>query len=514
MKNLLDRTMIYSAYAYITIPFLIFTLGWIRLSYAIPIVGIVIVSTALSLKQYDLFRNVGLKNKLKKVLLVFVIIIVWVLLSGIGGYSLQNHDHFWRNAVLHDLINYDWPVIYKIHGLEINHELEGKSCMLVYYIGYWLPSALIGKIGGWDAANFSLFIWTIIGLTLTYYFLCRLFSSFSLRILLIFIFWGELCIIGILFTFSIRDILISEFNLYAGSMVYPSNTGLLYWVFNQTVTSWLIIVLLFNKIPPRNILFLYGLCLFQSSYAFLGLFPFIVYFMAKSYSRNKLSVRGISDRLFELFSFQNIFGFSIVFLITLLYFKSNPSSENFAFLPRNMFVYFAFITLEFGFVSLLMYKKYKREPIYYIAICSLLIIPFFYLGAWVAFVARVSIPSLFILMLLSIRYVFEEKKDWRMIILVICLFVGAFPATKEILRSSAFLTVQSAAKTNICYLLQTQNNRYVRKFGFKLEKLKHKNILIKDNLGTISNPNNHTMRNWMGVIDDSFFYKYIAKKGS
>jgi hypothetical protein len=115
-------------------------------------------------------------------------------------------------------------------------------------------------------------------------------------------------------------------------------------------------------------------------------------------------------------------------------------------------------------------------------------------------------------MLLVIRYVVEEKKDWKMRILVICLFVGAFPAAKEMLRSSAFLTVQSAAKTSICYLLQTQNNRYIRKFGFKLEKLKHKNILIKDNLGTLSNPNNYFIRNWMGVIDDSFFYKYIAKK--
>jgi hypothetical protein len=115
-------------------------------------------------------------------------------------------------------------------------------------------------------------------------------------------------------------------------------------------------------------------------------------------------------------------------------------------------------------------------------------------------------------MLLAIRYVFEEKKDWRMIILVICLFVGAFPATKEILRSAAFLTVQSAAKTNICYLLQTQNNRSVRKFGFKLEKLKHKNILIKDDLGTINNPKNPNLRYSGGVIDDSFFYKHIAKK--
>ena len=68
------------------------------------------------------------------------------------------------------------------------------------------------------------------------------------------------------------------------------------------------------------------------------------------------------------------------------------------------------------------------------------------------------------------------------------------------------------AKTNICYLLQTKNNRYLSKFGFGLEKLKYKNILIKDDLGTVSNPNNLYINCVMGVIDDSFFYKQIAKK--
>jgi hypothetical protein len=72
---------------------------------------------------------------------------LWVALSGIGGFGLQNWDFNFRNAVLHDLVDYSWPVVYP----------QGR--ILLYYFTYWLPAALAGKIFGWFGANIFLFVW-------------------------------------------------------------------------------------------------------------------------------------------------------------------------------------------------------------------------------------------------------------------------------------------------------------------------------------------------------------------
>lgn len=52
--------------------------------------------------------------------------------GGIGGHYYQSPDWDWRNAIFHDLIYKKWPVIYSEYD---------KA--LVYYIGYWLPSAAL-----------------------------------------------------------------------------------------------------------------------------------------------------------------------------------------------------------------------------------------------------------------------------------------------------------------------------------------------------------------------------------
>ena len=44
---------------------------------------------------------------------------------------------------------------------------RGPITMLVYYVGYWLPAALVGRILGWGVANFILFLWTWFGVLLT-----------------------------------------------------------------------------------------------------------------------------------------------------------------------------------------------------------------------------------------------------------------------------------------------------------------------------------------------------------
>ncbi len=176
---------------YLVLPFIIFCMGWLRLSIAIPV-------TALTLwALWQLFNHLPITSyqsptsNLHFFLPAFLLTGLWVLLSGVGGYTFQNWDHHWRNAVLHDLITYDWPVIY-------SSPERGPITMLVYYVGYWLPAAFIGKAFGWQAANFTLFLWTWLGVFLVTFQLGNLLKTSPLKFALLLIFFSGLDALGTL----------------------------------------------------------------------------------------------------------------------------------------------------------------------------------------------------------------------------------------------------------------------------------------------------------------------------
>ena len=110
---------------YLILPFLLFLFGWMRLAFAIPI------SIILLFALWRLLKNTN-SNQLpnfRSLTTVYCLLITatWVFLSGVGGYSFQNWDQHWRNAVLRDLITYNWPVIY-------SSPEQGPIKMLVYYV--------------------------------------------------------------------------------------------------------------------------------------------------------------------------------------------------------------------------------------------------------------------------------------------------------------------------------------------------------------------------------------------
>jgi hypothetical protein len=330
--------------------------------------------------------------------------------------------------------------------------------------------------------------------------------------LLIFIFWGGLSIVGVMLRFPIIDYLRREYCLYAGSMVYPTNTGFVYWIFNQTITPWLIISIILNRVPKKNLFFIYVFCLFQGPFAFLGLFPFVVYLTFQQSRNNKLDKYNIINKLKQYASFQNSIGFLNILMVVLLYFSANKSSRHLVILSRNPFLYLFFITLEFGVISLLILKKFKKEPVFFIILFSLVIIPFFQIGYGLDFCARVCIPSLFILMIFVYKYIIEEKNKIIKVLLLICLFLGSLSALKEITRSVVFVFFHHISQTDIGYHLSKSNNKYVQIVGEKMVNAKSKNYLIKDDLKTLSNPKNNRMNNFIAETDSSFFYNYMAKK--
>lgn len=116
---------------YLFLPLAIFLCSWAKLWIGIPLTILLGIAPIFMLKDV---RGETVPGSLRQETTVFFVLLIWVVLSGIGGYVWQNRrDHFFRNAVFMDLVERPWPV-----------QSDGNA--LVYYLGFWLPSALVAKL--------------------------------------------------------------------------------------------------------------------------------------------------------------------------------------------------------------------------------------------------------------------------------------------------------------------------------------------------------------------------------
>jgi hypothetical protein len=142
--------------AYLALPTLIFVLAWTR-----PVVALVagVACLAVTVSAVRESRCVAHTPVPRS-----ATVTIWAtaattgVLSGAGGVAPQTWDWLKHNALLRDLVVEPWPVVYEVEG--------GDTFGLTYYIGYHLPAAAVGKVGGWEAANAALLTWTVLGLVL------------------------------------------------------------------------------------------------------------------------------------------------------------------------------------------------------------------------------------------------------------------------------------------------------------------------------------------------------------
>ena len=232
-----------------------------------------LAGTYLTLRDFGYIKDYSFIS-LEFLVFSFLIIFTWVFFSGIGGFGFQNLDFLARNAVFHDLINYPWPVIYDFSADSTLKEMFGNTGALVYYFAYWLPSALVGKLLGWKIANFVLFIWTLVGVSLCILLITRYIGKASILIVLAFVFFSGLDIVGEIMVYMREFIPHAYTGIYFPSanywgfylrytlnnyhlemwnsgdgfsfLNYNSHTVQFFWVFNQSIPAWLVTLLLLN----------------------------------------------------------------------------------------------------------------------------------------------------------------------------------------------------------------------------------------------------------------------------
>ncbi|MBE0671075.1 MAG: hypothetical protein IH588_10840 [Anaerolineales bacterium] len=519
MKSIYRITILY-----LTIPFIIFCVGWLRLSVAVPAV-VIILFALWQLLRYSPRTTFNLTGR--EAVFCLLLTGTWVFLSGVGGYAFQNWDHHWRNAVLHDLINYDWPVFYSTPE-------SGPVKMLVYYVGYWLPSALVGKLFGWGAANLFLFLWTWLGVLLVALHLSFALKTSPVKSILLLSFFSGMDVLGTLFLAPEYPTLlpvVTHLEIWNGSLQYSSFTTQLFWVFNQAVPAWLCIALILNNdviartvfFPtkqspneteivsgeeqerPRNDMqiFLWSLCFFFAPLASIGLLPYLLIEIIKQ-TDFKSPFRNLRWDI--------LLAAVIIFLLSTFFFTSNTAAQSRGFQSLAIEDFFIFFLLEGGILWFLLVPVKRRDPRWMVTGVLLAVIPFIQLGNGNDFVMRASIAPLFYLMMMVGEVISQNTTPRILRFTFYCLLLaGSFTPLYEMNRS--------AYRTYQYYFVQDESNcscdvplRVTHLEQGGAPELEHPNTLVADEIRTLKYMDDKLSKNFIANVRQTLYYRYISPR--
>jgi hypothetical protein len=458
----LSKRLLYSiSYLYLAIPLIIFFAGWYKLYFGIFFV------LALLAPLYLCFKDIGRiefnKSDIYKISGSTLIVTVFLLLSGIGGIGFQNIDYSKHNAVLRDLIELQWPVIYQ----------TDSPSMLVYYMAYYLPAAIVGKLTSFAVANAFQFIWSLIGMMILILLLFSLVKNFKTRYILIFVMFSGMDIIGRIALGGEFPNGIEHIEHWSKVISYQSNITFLFWVPQHAISGWLFTVFILKLIDDKNkyIPIILSLSIFWSPFIFLGLIPIVIY------SVFKIGLKTVINLPNALIS-------SIIVLAIGLYYMLNDNSAMVEFIwnKHNMYNVWPriliFYLLEFGLYGVVLFQKFKKEDsaLFYIAMGSLLLIPLIHLGMYGDFTMRASLPSLTVLVIYIFKYLSDNTTKYKTF-LVMMLIIGSFTGLFEVSRSissfgkdsDAWVSVERAEnkKESIQYMAYNFKDSWYYKLFFR-----------------------------------------------
>jgi len=515
-------------FLYLLIPFLAFSLGFIKLVYSIPMVLLLIWVTKkywINSKEDSEFSFESKKDLLIGAGILFLL----VVLSGIGGFAFQNPDFHVRNAIFRDLVTMKWPVIYSHVG-----QPASSSYGFTYYLGYWLPSALFGKLLGWKAANFVLFIWTLIGVHIAACLLMKKTKLSFIKSTLLLIFFSGMDFAGVLATRSIHSNIypniwppIQHLEWWAPGMQFSSFTTQFFWVFNQAIPAWISVLITINLNSKKAIFLIFALCFFLSPISATGLLVItmlvtLTYGNRQDRLNNYIKKIGLNRfskivlrEIREIITIENVLGGGLILITSLIFFYSSSSD-----MPRkisaikieNLFIFIFFSLFEWLILWLAISNQYKKKPLFYLVGVFLLVAPSIRLSGSDVIAKRATTPMLLMLLVWCSDYLRLEKGR-RRVIVIILLLLGSLTPIFEINRSIYQTSIyylqnrESSPATQSLYLSNSNKPRFPSQ-----PESDHPGKLIADEWYTLSVFNPESMGNWIGSTSNSFFYRYIAKQ--
>ena len=466
------------AYLYICIPIIIFLFGWCKTFIAIPLAILIVISIVYRFIKYDKKDKILLKeyirNNYKKMIIIILIALFFVLMSGIGGYAYQNDDHLYRNAIFDELVNNSWPIYHNPKGI------FSSMAIFVYYFASWLPAALLAKWLGITLGYLFLCIWNVLGVMLVFNYIKKFFpNKFYLPIIIFILFSGLDIVAEFLYGGNVFDIIMSTKHIeWTTGYQMSSFTTQLFWVFNQALPAWIITLFMLNESDNKYIGVIVAMSLLFCTLPAVGLifiFIYKVFFETLIDKRNK----NIKEWLSYTLSWQNIIIGIPILLISVLFLSSNSSGQEIGFGIKyyDIISVIVLYVLEFGLYYLFCYKYVEKKSLYYLSLISLIICPIISIGYGRDFCMRGCIAGqivMFTFVLKALYESFKNKDKKTLYILVILLCFGAVTPVNEIKRT----------------ISKTNSNMVIDKID-----------LISSSKAT----------NFYGYKDNSLFVKYIAK---
>lgn len=434
--------VIIAGITYIYIPVLIFVFTWVKLSIAVPACFLMATAFGLFVRQ--------LKEEKKKnqdvitvnfFMLVFAVLcLFWIgFISGWSGYGHQTEDWPKHNAIIHDLSEKDWPVIYE-NGNDVS--------MLTYYIGQYIVPAFLGKVFvfGFQEVLCINWIWSSIGLVLIWMVCLHAVHACGWKkqmfVLVMLVFCGGMMTLQEEIGHAVfpDDILDAAdgwrdyFLCYGRYMLqYRTNFISIRWAYGQTLVSWLIAAVFYQrKEDIRNYVVIFIPALFFGSFSFVSLALLAV----AEYAVYLIKVRKLSAILKNTFSIQNCLMFLSLGLILFLYYigfaqQKKPGGiglERVSYTGLDWGIYIIFIAGSFLAYAFCVLKENKQNVLFLASLAIMCMLPFVKFGAANDLLMGACIAASFILYLVLTEFIFCKSQSFghaqRKAVLLVLLCIG------------------------------------------------------------------------------------------
>lgn len=465
---------------YLGTPVFLFLLNWLNAGAALfstLLLGFAIYSSWHS----ELFSDASqllrrIKENIGENKVAYAVVFFWCCFSGIGGAGFQNTDYAASNALLKDLIENEWPLTLS----------EKKP--LVYYVPYYLPAAIIGKLFNWHTAQIAIFVWSYLGLTLMWNILSAaldLKKNSNLRVFLavsMFILFGGWDILGVLLNDNyVGAHLGTHIEWWPEIAQFSSHTTLLFWVPQHAIAPWILtsyILFLLNKKHSSHSILLYAAYSFLwSPIASLGLLPFIAILLVREFNANHMKLFKVTNNFFIAPTFA---------LLGLLFYSSNSIQfpHHWQLGEPNFFErYLQLVLLEILPLALPFLLQNLRQKLFlnqitlpppfklshtekllgWTSISILFLLPLYKMGIMNDLAMRASIPALLVLCGFYLKILRAEfSLQFKQIIpTAVCIVIGSGSAISEIYRSVQYFSFRAPSLAAVGTLRNQEGNATV-----------------------------------------------------
>ena len=451
-------------YLYLLLPLFLFLTTWLDCGWAIIFGGIWAYCGYQTCRLVQ--KNDFTYGNRKVFLIALIFAVIWCFCAGIGYFYYQSFDYHFRNAVFRDLINNSWPVFY-----------DKADTPMVYYMAFWLPAALIGKVLSifpltqssiFMTANIFLFIYAVCGLGLI---LLHIFAAAKVKSTkqalfsaLFFLLFSGADIIGYTYFKTGEQPFALHLEWWSGILQYSSMTTFLFWVFNQFIPIALITLMIYNERNIKNFGVLITAALFFSPYPTLGGGILAIVYAGYCFMRTDDKLSFLRN---DIFSKQNMLAVFLILPLIILYFSTNSGGiTKFYFLTdfASWKQYFRFIGCEVLIYILILLPFFRKNIFFGTVAVSLLLFPLLRTDMQNNFCMRASLPALILLAVFVLKFISENiyrRKNYLAVgaILLVFLFGCATPIT-EFRRGIHYVT--EAQKLNLTADgIYTLNQKYV-----------------------------------------------------